>query len=84
MTSPSESEAIGSFDIRIGMALAARRHSNADAVTRHRSAAAMRRHRLQARRGGFGDLVELIRHLVGYDNYDDVIRVAFQAPRSAR
>ncbi|MDQ3154408.1 MAG: hypothetical protein M3R63_22705 [Actinomycetota bacterium] len=50
-----------------------------DLAQRHRRAAAMRRHRLNTRRGGFDDLVELIRHLTGCCEYDDAVSFAFDA-----
>jgi hypothetical protein len=39
----------------------------------------MRAHRLNEGRGGFDDLVELIRHLAGCRDYDQAVAVAFQA-----
>ena len=39
----------------------------------------MRLHRLNTSRGGFDDLVELIRHLTGCRDYDDAVSVTFQA-----
>ena len=47
-------------------------------VQRHRRAAAMRLHRLQEGRGGFDDLVELIRHFAGCGDYDAAVAVAFE------
>jgi hypothetical protein len=54
-------------------------HSDEDLVQRHRRAAAMRLHRLNTGRGGFDDLIELIRHFAGCREYDDAVSVAFQA-----
>jgi hypothetical protein len=54
-------------------------HSDEDLVQRHRRAAAMRLHRLNTGRGGFDDLVELIRHFAGCREYDDAVSVAFEA-----
>jgi CHAT domain len=61
----------------IGNAL--RRHqAEEELAARHRRAADMRVHRLNTGRGGFDDLVELIRHLAGCQNYDDAVQVAFE------
>ena len=37
----------------------------------------MRLHRLNSGRGGFDDILELIRHLVGCRRYDDAVAAAF-------
>jgi len=47
-------------------------------VARHRRAAEMRLNRINTGRGGFDDLVELIRHLAGCHDYDTAVAVAFQ------
>ncbi|MEU0886222.1 CHAT domain-containing protein [Lentzea sp. NPDC005914] len=52
--------------------------AGADTITRHQRGAAMRLRRLQAGRGGFDDVVDLIRHLAGSHNYDDAVDAAFQ------
>ncbi len=62
----------------IGNAL--RRHqADEELVARHRRAADMRLNRLNTGRGGFDDLVELIRHLASCQNYDDAVQIAFES-----
>ncbi|MGI9000608.1 MAG: CHAT domain-containing protein [Pseudonocardia sp.] len=55
------------------------RHTDDDLEQCHRRGAAMRLHRLTTGRGGFDDLVELIRHHTGCHEYDNAVEIAFQA-----
>ncbi len=55
------------------------RHTDDTRKARHQRGAEMRLSRLNNGRGGFDDLVELIRHLAGCDRYDDAVAVAFQS-----
>ena len=63
----------------IAEALREHQGSDEERVQRHRRAAMMRAQRLSEGRGGFDDLVELIRHLAGCHDYDQAVTVAFQA-----
>jgi tetratricopeptide (TPR) repeat protein len=53
-------------------------HNPEQLVQRHARAAQMQLQRLRLGRGGFDDIVELVRHLAGSDQYDDAVEVALQ------
>jgi hypothetical protein len=52
-------------------------HTDTELPVRHQRGADMRLHRLNCGRGGFDDILELIRHLVGCRRYDDAVAAAF-------
>ncbi|MCR3752899.1 CHAT domain-containing protein, partial [Lentzea californiensis] len=57
----------------------ARHQIENDLLTRHQRGAEMRMHRINHGRGGFHDIVDLISHLAGCRNYDNVVACAMQA-----
>jgi hypothetical protein len=59
----------------------ATRHFAADPVALHERALAMRLRRFQQRRGDYGDLLDIPRHLAALHRYDDIAATAGQAVR---